>query len=30
MAFTFPGDGLPDAGFLVAMLARARTSRPLD
>jgi hypothetical protein len=23
MAFTFPGAGLPDAGFLCAMVARA-------
>jgi hypothetical protein len=30
MAFTFPGDGLPDAGFLGAMFARAGISRPLD
>jgi hypothetical protein len=30
MAFTFPGVGLPDAGFLAAMFARALAPRPLD
>jgi hypothetical protein len=30
MAFTFPGAGLPDAGFLVAMVARAVRCCPHD
>jgi hypothetical protein len=30
MACTFPGDGLPDAGFLVAEVARARLQFPRD
>jgi hypothetical protein len=28
MAFTFPGAGLPDAGFLCAMVARADDACP--
>jgi hypothetical protein len=28
MAFTFPGAGLPDAGFLCAMVARADGACP--
>jgi hypothetical protein len=30
MAFTFPGAGPPDAGFLSAMVARARRACPRD
>jgi hypothetical protein len=30
MAFTFPGAGLPDAGFLCAMFARAERACPRD
>jgi len=30
MAFTFPGAGLPDAGFLCAMVARASGACPHD
>jgi len=30
MAFTFPGAGLPDAGFLCAMVTRAGCDCPRD
>jgi hypothetical protein len=30
MAFTFPGDGLPDAGFLCVMVARVDRACPRD